>query len=234
VEAVDSPAERSIGSWLEHNLRRLVVGTLVGGATGWFLGALLAQIARGIWADSFGLAADDTGLYHGLQGLTLFGALLPMLGVALAVFVRRQALLAAVGVVLILALGAGSALWAREAGRRAVRGGVVATSLGPTHLTSLRLVALGLSNGTLVGEGEDSSARYRLLKLRPDDEVVIYDLKERRSRSYPWSTVSLLAWFATDGEIQSVGNPCAASDKAVHPDWDRSPEELCRELQDRE
>lgn len=231
VEAVTYPPEQSTGGWLERNARRLVVGTLAGGASGWTLAALLSGLARQMWADSFGLTAGDTGLYHGRDAVTLFMALLPVIGVALGVFVRRQAVLAVVAVILIAALATGSARWARDAGRRAARGGVVATSVGPAHLTSLKLIVLGLSDGTLVGEGEDGAARYRLLKLRADDEVVVYDLTNRRARSYPWSEVSLLAWYATDGKAQSVGNPCAATGKAVHPNWSRSPEELCRNLQ---
>jgi hypothetical protein len=62
--------------------------------------------------------------------------------------------------------------------------------------------------------------------------VIVYDLKDRRAHSYPWSTVSLLAWLATDGDVQTVGNPCAAiGEDAAHPVWNRSPEELCREIQ---
>jgi hypothetical protein len=233
VEDVGSPAEIE-SSWLERHFRRLVIGTIAGGATGWILAALLAQLARRVWADSFGLTADDTGLYHGREAISVFSGLLLVVGALTAIFVRRQAVLGVVAVCVIAVLGVGSVLWARHLGHRAAEGRVVATYLGPTHLTSLRLVTVGLSDGTLIGEGEDSAARYRLVKLRVDDEVIVYDLKDRRARSYPWSTVSLLAWLAKDGDVQTVGNPCAAIDEgAVHPDWNRSPEEMCRELQRR-
>lgn len=130
-------------------------------------------------------------------------------------------------------LAIGSGVWAARAGERAKDGEVVSTAWGPSALTSLRVLALGLDDGTEL-VAEQSEDRYRLLKIddRYDgNEVVLYDLREQKPLRYELERVSMLAWLATDGMPQVVGNPCITDPNVLRPALaDAERQELCSRM----
>lgn len=217
---MDAPAPSF--DWRRGRPLRGVVGAVVGIG----LALALETLARGVWANSLRVVVDDATRPDSVgSALWLLVGLLA--GGSLALVVQRWARLVIVTSVLIPTLAAGTIAWASSVGERAKEGKIVSTTWGLSKLTALRVLVIGLEDGTVLG-GEPEEDRYRLLELNRS-RIVLFDLREQTSLRLASERVSLLAWLSADGDPRVVGNPCISAHDVLRPEWDEVDREaLCR------